>query len=657
MSLEGLNAQQRAAAREGPEGPVLVNAGPGSGKTKVLTERIAWLVQEQGVSPGNILAMTFSVKAAEEMRVRNIMLLRKSGEHVRIGTFHKICRDILTEIPAQDLSPWKPGIEFIKSDRKRLDVVEAAMREVEPGRHQFPENGKEVLKGISFARNWMIPPEHFLERPDNPWDVAPDLVDLVARCYLLYQQRMQTLNAMDFDDQLMQTALLFRHKPALRERYGRRFQYVLVDEFQDLNHAQYCLTQLLGQRGNIFVVGDEDQTIYSWRGADAQNFAKFRHYYPNLSEYVLRRNYRSKPTILGPSQQVVQNNPQRSDKGLFTQRRAGKPVHVEETADEVGEAEFIAATIRERRERQEWSDYAILYRNNVQCEALKAALERARIPCQIADDETALLRYVEIRDMLAFLRLCVDPDDRVSFQRVINVPRRGIGPVTLDAFFAWLQDDGLRIGEALMTLLNGAEPQQLTKHRRGLFLDFARLLYRDWRILVAQDRITTLFDGIREQVAYDEYIDRYSGSTDEGESPRARDRKRNLNLLRDELERAERGGRTLKQYLETSGLARALRDKGNDAVSLMTLHTAKGLEFPVVFITGLEEGLLPDSRAAEVPARLEEERRLFYVGMTRAEDELYLTWAARRRERSNNRSRFLRELENGKADTGDTGSR
>ena len=636
---------------------MLVNAGPGSGKTKVLMERIAWLVQEQGVSPGNILAMTFSVKAAKEMHVRNNLLLRKSGEDVRIGTFHKICRDILTEIPAQDLSPWKPGIEFIKSDRKRLDVVEAAMREVEPDRHQFPENGKEILKSISFARNWLIPPERYLERPDNPWDVAPDLVDLVARCYLLYQQRMQTLNAMDFDDQLMQTALLFRHKPALRERYGRRFQYVLVDEFQDLNHAQYCLTQLLGQRGNIFVVGDEDQTIYSWRGADAQNFAKFRHDYPNLGEYVLRRNYRSKPTILGPSQQVVQNNPQRSDKGLFTQRKAGKPVHVEETADEVGEAEFIAATIRERRERQEWSDYAILYRNNVQCEALKAALERARIPCQIADDETALLRYVEIRDMLAYLRLCLDPDDHISFQRVINAPRRRIGPVTLETFFTWIQDDGLRIGEALMALINGARPQQITEYRRQLFLGFAILLFRDWRLSAKRDQLTRLLDGIREQTDYDAYIDRYSGSTDQEESPKARERKRNIDLLRDDLGRAEREGQTLKQYLNTSGLARAFRDRECDAVSLMTLHGAKGLEFPVVFVTGLEEGLLPDYRAVDEPVKLEEERRLFYVGMTRAEDELYLTWAARRRERSNNRSRFLRELENGKADTGDTGSR
>ena len=657
MSLEGLNAQQRAAAREGPEGPVLVNAGPGSGKTKVLMERIAWLVQEQNVAPGSILAMTFSVKAAGEMRFRCNMLLGECGKDIWIGTFHKVCRDILNELRDQELSPWKSGIKFIRKEGERLDVLEAAMRELEPERNQFPAHGERILEGIAFAKNWLIPPDKYSGRPDNPWDVAPHIAERVANLYPLYQQRMRAINAMDFDDQLMQTALLFQQKSGLRERYGRRFRHVLVDEFQDLNHAQYCLTRLLGQRGNIFVVGDEDQTIYSWRGADAQNFMKLRDDHPNLSEYVLRQNYRSRPTILGPSQQVVRNNPQRRDKGLFTLHESGKPVHIQETANEGDEATFIAATIRERGKREKWSDYAILYRNNYQGEALQAALERAKVPCQIVDDETSLLRYVEIRDMLAYLRLCVDPDDRVSFQRVINAPRRRIGPVTLSAFFAWLQDDGLVIREALMALLNGAEPQQLTRHRRELFHGFARLLFRDWRMLATRDRLCDLFDGIREQVGYDAYIDRYSGSTDQEESPKARERKRNINLLRNDLERAEQEGQTLKQYLKASGLAQALRDRGNDTVSLMTLHRVKGLEFPVVFVTGLEEGLLPDYRAVEVPAKLEEERRLFYVGMTRAEDELYLSWAATRRERRNSRSRFLQELEQEEADRGDAGGR
>ena len=254
--------------------------------------------------------------------------------------------------------------------------------------------------------------------------------------------------------------------------------------------------------------------------------------------------------------------------------------------------------------------------------------------------------------MLAYLRLCVDPDDRVSFQRVINVPRRRIGPVTLGAFFTWLQDEGLQTGEALMALLNGAEPQQLTRRRRELFRNFSRLLFRDWRILAAQDQFTRLLDGIREQTDYDRYIDRYSGTTDQEESPKARERKRNIDLLRDDLERAEREGQTLKQYLKTSGLAQAFRDRERDAVSLMTLHGAKGLEFPVVFIAGLEEGLLPDYRAAKEPTRLEEERRLFYVGMTRAEDELYLTWATHRNGRSNQPSGFLKELESEEAGTG-----
>ncbi len=605
--------------------------------------------------------MTFSVKAAEEMRVRCCdLLLGTQEEKVWIGTFHKVCRNLLSVMHAEELSPWEPGIEFIKrdSENRRRDILVRAMRDQDPDRNQFPRQDKDILQGISFAKSWLVSPERYSTRPENPWDVPADVARLVAKYYPLYQRGLLTINAMDFDDQLMQTALLLQRKRSLRERVGRRFQYVLVDEFQDLNHAQYCLTRLFGMQGNIFAVGDEDQAIYSWRGADARNFEHFQRDYPNLRKFVLRRNFRSKPTILKPSQQIVQNNTSRSEKGLFTLRKAGQPVNVHGAANESKEADYVAEKIRLRSEdenrHEEWSDYAVLYRNNYQCKALKAALARTCIPCREADDDTPLLRYVEIRDMLAYLRLCVYPDDRISFQRVINAPRRGIGPVTLGAFFDWIRADGLRVSEALMALLDGVRPQRLTDHRRDLFFQFAKFLFRDWRILAARDQLTKLLDGIREQTDYDRYIDIYNGSTDQEESPKARERKGNIDLFRAQLERAEAEGHTLKQFLDSNELAQAFRERGKDAVTLSTLHRAKGLEFPVVFVTGLEEELLPDYRATEAPARLEEERRLFYVGMTRAEDELYLTWAATRKDtfdkpRQNEASRFLQELETGES--------
>lgn len=649
-ALNGLTVQQRAAAKAGPEGPILVNAGPGSGKTKVLTARIAWLVKERGVPPGRILAMTFSVKAAEEMRHR--IRLENLGKEIWIGTFHKVCRKILTEANAQELSPWKPSIRFIMNDAGRLDFIEAAMRESDPHRNQFPRHGKKILEGISLAKNWLIPPQFYSERAANAFDVEPDIARLVAVYYASYQSRMQSINTMDFDDQLMQTALLLQQKASLRERIGRQFEYVLVDEFQDLSHVQYCLVRLFGWGDNIFVVGDEDQTIYGWRGADTRNFENFRRDCPHLREFILRQNFRSKKTVLEPSQHLVRNNSHRLEKELFTRRGDGPPLHVQKTGDEDAEANYVAEKIRERGKREEWSDYAVLYRNNYQGKVLQVALVRAGIPCREADDDTPLLRYVEIRDMLAYLRLCVNPDDRVSFQRVINAPRRGIGPVSLHAFFDWTQNDGLRAGEALRALLDGARPQQLTENRRSLFLGFAKLLFRDWHILAARDQLTRLLDGIREQTDYDRYIDTYNGSTGQKESPKARERKRNIDLFRDQLERAEQEGQSLKQFLETNHLAQTLEDRGTDAVTLSTLHRAKGLQFPVVFVTGLEEGLLPDYRATGDAARLEEERRLLYVGMTRAEDELNLTWAARRRGssgefREREVSRFLKELETG----------
>ncbi len=635
LNLGDLSEQQLAAVTAWPEGPIIVYAGPGSGKTKVLTERIAWLVNEDGVPPDKILAMTFSVKAAEEMRSRCNLLLGNPGAGVWIGTFHKVCREILNQSDVEDLYPWRPGIEFINDDRKRLDVVEAALREIDQNRNQLSSQGKEILEKISFAKSWLISPEQFQDRNKPTWDLGGELENTVADVYPLYQSRMQSLNVMDSDDQLMQTLLRLQKNARLREQWGQRFHHVLVDEFQDLNRAQYCLTQRLGLRGNIFIVGDADQAIYGWRGADPRNFEHFRQDFPDSRQFFLSQNYRSKPTILHPAQKLIKHNQHRKDLQLFTQREAGPPIHWITTADEREEAKVVVEKIREQGKREAWSDYAVLYRQRHQHEEFVKAFHHAGIPCREAD-EIPLYRWIEIRDMLAYLRLCVYPDDEISFQRVINVPRRWIGPVGLGIFFAWAREDGLKISEALMEIWNGASPDSLAKDKRWLegFRTFAKLLFRDFRTLAMQDRLTMLFDNIRESTAYDDYIDRYSGSTEQGESPKAKERKRNLDLLRNHLERAEKAGMILEEFLHESDIARSLKSGGDDAVSLMTLHRAKGLEFPIVFITGLEEGRLPDYRSAEVLEMLEEERRLLYVGMTRAQDELYLTRAKKRKNRS-----------------------
>ena len=414
LNLGDLSEQQLAAVTAWPEGPIIVYAGPGSGKTKVLTERIAWLVNEDGVPPDKILAMTFSVKAAEEMRSRCNLLLGNPGAGVWIGTFHKVCREILNQSDVEDLYPWRPGIKFINDDRKRLDVVEAALREIDQNRNQLSSKGKEILEKISFAKSWLITPEQFQDRNKPTWDLGDELENTVADVYPLYQSRMQSLNAMDSDDQLMQTLLRLQKNARLREQWGQRFHHVLVDEFQDLNRAQYCLTQRLGLRGNIFIVGDADQAIYGWRGADPRNFEHFRQDFPDSRLFFLSQNYRSKPTILHPAQKLIKHNQHRKDLQLFTQREAGPPIHWITTTDEREEAQVVAQYIRERGERAAWSDYAVLYRQHHQHEEFAKAFDRVGIPCRVAD-ELPLYRYIEIRDMLAYLRLCVDPDDEISF--------------------------------------------------------------------------------------------------------------------------------------------------------------------------------------------------------------------------------------------------
>ena len=522
---------------------------------------------------------------------------------------------------------------------------------MDPDKNQFSAKGTEILEKISLAKSRLISPGQYLQRSQSTSDAEAKILEIEAEVYSYYQNRLRSLNAMDSDDQLMQTYLLLRRNHHLRDQWGYHFQHVLVDEFQDLNYAQFRLTQQFGIRGNIFIVGDIDQSIYGWRGADPYNFFQFHQDFPDARQFFLTQNYRSKPTVLQPARKLIEHNQNRVDLKLFSLREEGIPIHWITTADEREEATFVTQKIAERGKREAWSDYAVLYRLQHQQEYLKNALDRAGIPCREVD-ETPLYRSIEIRDLLAYLRLSVYLDDEISFQRAINVPRRGIGPAGLRNFFQWVQEAGLNISEALMEISNGANPAPLAKDKRWLegFQEFAKHMFRDFQMLALQDELTMLFDRIRERTKYDDYIDRYHGSPELDETPKAKERKRNLDLLRDHLERAESEGKTLKEFLAESDLARSLKDGGDDAVSLMTLHRAKGLEFPVVFITGLEDGRLPDYRSTVVTEMLEEERRLLYVGMTRAQDELYLTMARKRKDnkgisRVKDPSPFLRELD------------
>ncbi len=627
--LDGLNENQRDAVTAGM-GPVLVLAGPGSGKTRVLTHRIAYLIDHMGVNRSEIMAVTFTNKAAGEMRARAEALLGVSLRGMYLGTFHSICARILRREGAN--TPYGNDYHIYDTD-DQLAVVKQALAElnVDIKKH----NPRRVLGAISTAKNELITPREF-----RAFDYFGEIV---AQAYSRYQAILLDNNALDFDDLLMQTALLLRDDADVQKKYQNQIGFLLVDEFQDTNMAQYELVRLIGQpHNNVFAVGDEDQGIYAFRGADFRNVLRFRDDYPQSEVILLEQNYRSTQYVLDAARAVIDRNPNRTPKALFTERGDGMPLTLHEAYNETLEAQYVADQIARlmRREKHPHAAFAVMYRTNAQSRALEEVFIREGIPYRLVGG-VGFYKRREVRDLLAYLRMVNNPDDKVSFARIINVPRRGIGQKSLQAFQAWAADDGYT---AALEQLRGDASTPLSGRVQRLFADFAAQVSA-WRASATEGDLIGLLDRIISDVGYRLYL-RDISDTDE----QAIEREENVDELRGLLAAAQDEAISLSEFLTEQSLVSDVDSLADDvdAVTLLTLHSAKGLEFPVVFITGLEDGLLPHSRSFDDPDGMAEERRLLYVGVTRAEDRLYLTYAFRRTLYGNSQastpSRFLGDL-------------
>lgn len=609
--LKGLNDAQREAVTVDP-GPVLVLAGPGSGKTRVLTNRIAYLIHALDVAPWHIMAVTFTNKAAREMAHRLEALLGARLRGLTVGTFHATCARILRRETDNLLGYDRDFVIFDRDDQ--IQVVKQALAQLNLDDKKFAP--ARMLNGISSAKNELVTPEKYA--------ASNYISEITKRVYGIYQELLMTNNAMDFDDLLLNTVLLFDDRPDILQKYQQQIQHVLVDEFQDTNTTQYELLRLLAApQNNMFAVGDSDQSIYKWRGADFRNINRFRAHYPDAALILLEQNYRSTQTILDAAKAIIRHNPDRVDKELFTQRKGGAPIVIKETYNEAEEADTIIDTIHALM-LQGYSpgDCAVMYRTNAQSRAIEEAFLRNNMPYKLVG-ATRFYGRREIRDIVAYLRLIHNPADSVSLNRVINTPPRGIGAKTQQELEKWALKQGWQPAEALVKLATDPDVQHRFGSRAQRVLsDFGEQLHA-WLTLRDGAAVGDLLDLVIEQTDYRRYID---DGTEEGQ-----ERWANVMEFRSVATLAEDA--PLSEFLEQVALVSdvdTLTEEENNAATLLTLHAAKGLEFPIVFITGLEEGVLPHSRSMEDMEELAEERRLFYVGLTRAKDRVYLLYAFRR---------------------------
>jgi DNA helicase-2/ATP-dependent DNA helicase PcrA len=613
--LKDLNSQQKQAVTAGL-GQTLVLAGPGSGKTRVLTHRIAYLIQNMGVRPYNILSVTFTNKAAREMEARLGRSLGESAQGIWLGTFHSICARILRR--EEQYLPYKSNFVIFDSDDQE-NLVKRAIRDLKIDEKLY--RPASIHAAISTAKNEM--------RTAKDYPVRTYRDEVVARVYARYQDLLLASNAVDFDDLLLMTVKLVQENPEVRDNYARRFEHVLVDEFQDTNLVQYeLLKHLNSYHQNIFVVGDEDQSIYRWRGADYRNVLRFEDDYPKCQKILLEQNYRSTQNVLDAARAVIDHNSNRTPKHLFSERGSGEKILLYEAADDTGEAAYVVDRIQQMLVggRSKGGDFAVMYRTNAQSRLLEEAFIRSGLPYRLVGAQRFYGRR-EVKDMIAYLRMVNNPADEVSLGRVINVPPRGIGDKTMVALqLAARQLKEATPGDVLLDLgrLGSDSAHWKTFGGRGAIMlsDFGALLVT-WRDLLLQGAsLPDLFDRIIEDISYKDYVDDHS---EEGQ-----DRWGNVEELRRlAFEYKDKG---LTNFLETLALVsdQDTLPEQVDAPTLLTLHAAKGLEFSQVFIIGLDEGLLPHSRSRDDPEEMAEERRLFYVGLTRARDKLYLMRAERR---------------------------
>ncbi len=626
--LERLNEQQKKAVTAAA-GPVLVLAGPGSGKTGVLTRRIAYLVQEMRVPPWRILAVTFTNKAAKEMRHRVEALLDGQPRGLSMGTFHATCARILRR-EVENLTYYdRDFVIFDTADQKQ--VIKQALADLNLDDKKFQPS--KLLHGISAAKNELITPDLY--------QATTYIAEINRRVYSRYQEVLQANNAMDFDDLLMNTVLLLDERADILQKYQEQYLHVLVDEFQDTNTTQYALLRrLAGGHGNIFVVGDSDQSIYRWRGADYRNIHRFRESYPGAETILLEQNYRSTQIILDAAKSVIQHNKDRVHKDLFTERLGGERITLRENYDGLEEADTIIASIQQLMlDGYSPGDCAVMYRTNAQSRSLEESFVRASMPYRLVG-ATQFYQRREVKDIIAYLRLVNNPADSVSFNRIINVPTRGVGKKTRDDLLDWAKRHGWQPAEALSKLVTDLDVQHPFRGRAFKSLSKFGEMLTAWISLREQVSVGEMMDLILEQIEFRSYL---VDGTDEGQ-----DRWDNVMELYNVAAASESMG--LSEFLEQVALVSESDNLEEDspATALMTLHAAKGLEFPVVFIVGLEDGILPHSRSLDDAESLAEERRLFYVGITRAKDRLYLSHVFRRTTYGETEvaapSRFLNDL-------------
>ena len=630
MDLSMLNPQQRLAA-ETLEGPVLILAGAGSGKTRALTCRVANLL-DHGVPAWNILALTFTNKAAKEMKERIAILVGdQAAEDAWISTFHSTCARMLRR-DIEKLGYTRSFVIYDDDDQKA--VLKEILKRLNIDEKFLPV--RELSAKISDAKNKLMGPDEWFRESEKDYRCQ-----MIHNVFLEYETRLKANNALDFDDLLVKTLELLADHPPVLESYRRRFRYVMVDEYQDTNYAQYMMIKLLTDESrNLCVVGDDDQSIYGWRGADIRNILDFEKDYPDATVIKLEQNYRSSANILAAANQVIAHNAGRKEKALWTERGDGEPIRLFAAGDERDEAAWIADRIRQlNRQGDGYGNAAILYRTNAQSRVVEEMLMRSSIPYKVFGGQKFYDRK-EVRDVVAYLRVIVNPADDVSLRRIINVPKRAIGDSTVQELMQHALENGMPLYSALSDM-----PDSLSSRPRKCVSDFFLLM----TMLMAMKEAMPVSEFVPMLVEKTGLLEQYKKEdTDEARS-RVENIQEFLGAVEEYCKSTENP--TLEDYLENVSLVTDLdqaEDQGRGYVTLMTLHSAKGLEFPNVFMTGLEEGIFPSGRSLMDDERMEEERRLCYVGITRAQKRLFISRAKQRmlynQVNHNAPSRFLEEI-------------
>ncbi|SHF82499.1 DNA helicase PcrA [Ornithinibacillus halophilus] len=632
--IKGLNKEQQEAVKH-TDGPLLIMAGAGSGKTRVLTHRIAYLMGEKDVSPRNILAITFTNKAAREMKERVARLVGPEGENMWVSTFHSMCVRILR----RDIDRIGFSRNFtILDSGDQLSLIKQILKDKNIDSKKF--DPRAILGQISGAKNELITPEKFSE------SVGDYFSRQVSEVYTEYQKRLQKNQSLDFDDLIMETIHLFKRVPEVLEYYQRRFQYIHVDEYQDTNHAQYFLVKQLASRfQNLCVVGDSDQSIYRWRGADIGNILSFEKDYPTARAIFLEQNYRSTKSILDAANKVINNNTGRKPKNLWTDNPSGNKINYYQGTTEQDEAIFITDKIQELTSKGEFSpnDVAILYRTNAQSRAVEDTFVKSGVAYQMVGG-TKFYDRKEIKDMLAYLRLITNPNDDISFERVVNEPKRGIGKTSVEKLRAYATNHDISLYQTILEV----DFTGVSKKAANALSEFGTLiktLSQQQEFLTATDMV----EAVLERTGYEQMLKNER-------SIEAQSRLENIEEFKTVTQKYEETSedKTLIAFLTDLALIADIdrvdeeESQNEEKVTMMTLHAAKGLEFPVVFLIGMEENVFPHSRSMFDEEEMEEERRLAYVGITRAEKQLFLTHAKMRtlfgRTNMNPISRFINEI-------------